>query len=181
MCVNREIDRDANGYTLDTGKMTLGARIDRRRIALGISQAELARRVGIRQSTINSLINGDSRSSRSITQIARVLGTTPSYLMGETDDPDENAPPPPSAPMVQHITMNVALPSEAALTRMFAGMIDSMPGVERHALARELAVLLPTALGNMQVPLVERRMDSVDGPSVQLEDGGAVHSAQRRA
>lgn len=74
--------------------MSLGARIEERLEKVGISQAELARRVGLRQSTVNSLIRGDSRSSRSILQIARELKTTPSYLIGETDDPHSDAPPP---------------------------------------------------------------------------------------
>ncbi len=68
--------------------MTLGDRIEQRRIAIGLSQAELARRVGVRQSTMNSLIKGNSQSSRSLVKIARELRTTPQYLTGETDDPD---------------------------------------------------------------------------------------------
>lgn len=72
--------------------MTLGRRIEERRLEVGISQAELARRVGVRQSTINSLINGDSRTSRSLLKIARALGTTPAYLVGEVDDPEADGP-----------------------------------------------------------------------------------------
>lgn len=86
--------------------MSLGQRIEERRVLIGISQAELARRVGIGQSTMNSLINGDSRTSRSITRIAKELRTSPDYLMGETDDPDENAWVPPS---VEQITSHLDL------------------------------------------------------------------------
>lgn len=68
--------------------MTLGDRIEQRRIAIGLSQAELARRVGVRQSTMNSLIKGNSQSSRSLVKIARELRTTPQFLTGEIDDPD---------------------------------------------------------------------------------------------
>lgn len=74
--------------------MTLGQRIQARLIALGWSQSELARRTGLAQTTVNSLVKGDSRSSSHLHRIARELHTTPSYLVGETDDPDENAPPP---------------------------------------------------------------------------------------
>lgn len=74
--------------------MNIGARIEERLEAVGISQSELARRVGVRQSTINSLIRGDNRTSRRITQIARELRTTPAYLTGETDDPDVESPSP---------------------------------------------------------------------------------------
>lgn len=73
--------------------MTLGARIEERRKAIGLSQAELARRVGVRQSTMNSLINGDSRTSRSLLQIARELRTSAAYLTGASDDPNEGVAP----------------------------------------------------------------------------------------
>lgn len=50
-----------------------------------MSQAELARRVGIKQPTISDLIAGKSRSSSHLHKIARELQTTPEYLLGETD------------------------------------------------------------------------------------------------
>lgn len=71
--------------------MNLGERIERRRVEIGMSQAELARRVGVRQSTMNSLIRGNSQTSRSLTKIARELQTTPEYLTGEIDDPSADA------------------------------------------------------------------------------------------
>lgn len=57
------------------------------RKSAGISQAELARRVGIGQSSANRLEAGGTRNPRQIIEIARVLGTTPEYLTGESDDP----------------------------------------------------------------------------------------------
>ena len=72
--------------------MSLGERIEALRKEIGISQAELARRVGVRQSTMNSLIKGNSRTTRSLVAIARELRTTPAYLSGETDDPDADLP-----------------------------------------------------------------------------------------
>lgn len=149
--VNREIELPANVVALDKGAMTLGQRIEERRVAAGISQAELARRVGVRQSTMNSLINGDSRSSRSIVQIARELGTSPAYLMGDIDDPNENAPPPPPAALVQLVTMQVALPSERALARMFEGLLRSMDlSAPVDAQALLLAKRLPIALSQLR-------------------------------
>jgi phage repressor protein C with HTH and peptisase S24 domain len=58
---------------------------------LGISQAELARRVGISQQAIGKLVNGSSRSSPNIGRIAEELATTPAYLAGQVDDPDSGA------------------------------------------------------------------------------------------
>ncbi|WP_299307824.1 helix-turn-helix transcriptional regulator [uncultured Croceicoccus sp.] len=68
--------------------MLLGQRIAERLDALGMSQAELARRVGVRQSTMNGLVNGRSQGTKHLHQIARELQTTPEYLSGESDDPD---------------------------------------------------------------------------------------------
>lgn len=72
--------------------MTVGERISERSQQIGLSQSELARRIGIGQSAINHLVRGKSRSSAHLHRIARELGTTPAYLTGETDDPDEDAP-----------------------------------------------------------------------------------------
>lgn len=63
-------------------------RLKARLRARGISQAELARRVGLRQSTINLLFNGKSQNTTRLRDIARELRTTAEYLEGRTDDPD---------------------------------------------------------------------------------------------
>jgi transcriptional regulator with XRE-family HTH domain len=60
-----------------------------------LSQAELARRVGLDQSTINGMVKGGQRASTKLHLIARELRTTPAYLTGETDDPGSDAPQPP--------------------------------------------------------------------------------------
>ena len=57
-----------------------------------MSQSELARRVGTRQSTINSIISGTARSTSYLVQIARELDVTPDFLMGLTDDPGGHLP-----------------------------------------------------------------------------------------
>lgn len=72
--------------------MQLGSRIERRLELLGLSQAELARRAGIPQTTVNGLIRGHSRTTPHLVKIARELKTTPAYLMGETEDPDLELP-----------------------------------------------------------------------------------------
>ena len=60
--------------------------------ALGLSQAELARRVGVSQPSIFKLIHENKTGSTRIHVIARVLKTTPAYLTGETDDPQSDVP-----------------------------------------------------------------------------------------
>lgn len=66
-----------------------GSRIKTRLAEMGLSQSELARRVGVSQATIAQLVSGRSRSSSHLHKIAQVLKTTPEYLTGETDDPAE--------------------------------------------------------------------------------------------
>ncbi len=74
--------------------MTLGERISARLELLGMSQSELARRVGVAQSSINSLIHRNKVGSKYLHKIAQVLQTTTAYLTGEIDDPSPDAPPP---------------------------------------------------------------------------------------
>lgn len=97
----------------------IGQRIRQRLAETQLSQSELARRVGVRQSTIHSLIIGDSRSSKYLHLIARELGTTPAYLTGETDDPDQDAP---SAPALSR--------EQSEMLRLF----DALDGPERALL-----------------------------------------------
>jgi len=66
--------------------MSLGQRIAERLTDIKISQSELARRARVPQSTMNGLIHGDYRWSPHLPRIAQVLGTTPAFLVGETDD-----------------------------------------------------------------------------------------------
>lgn len=58
----------------------------------GLSQAALARRVGVSQQAIARLASGEVQGSKHLHRIARELGTTPAYLTSETDDPLADAP-----------------------------------------------------------------------------------------
>jgi transcriptional regulator with XRE-family HTH domain len=67
---------------------TLGARIRRARQVYGMSQAELARRVGISKNAMNRVETGktpDPQVSR-IQAIARILRVSTDFLLGFTDD-----------------------------------------------------------------------------------------------
>lgn len=66
--------------------MSIGARIRQLLAKNGMSGAELARQIGVKQPTISDLLNGRSRSSVHLHAIARVLGTTADYLAGDTPD-----------------------------------------------------------------------------------------------
>lgn len=62
-------------------------RVRERMEALGISQSELARRVGIKQPSINRILSGEVQNPRFLHLIARELETTPEYLTAATNDP----------------------------------------------------------------------------------------------
>lgn len=85
-----------NSPSYRLGGMGIGARIDEKLKALGMSQSELARRVKVSQPTINALIKSDNASSKHLHRIAAELQTSPAWLAGETDD-DAPISYPPSA------------------------------------------------------------------------------------
>jgi transcriptional regulator with XRE-family HTH domain len=69
--------------------MTIGERIKQRRLELGYSQDELAKKVGYKsRSSINKLELSRELPARKISLMARALETTEGYLMGWTEDRD---------------------------------------------------------------------------------------------
>jgi transcriptional regulator with XRE-family HTH domain len=56
-------------------------RIVQRMQFLGLSQSELARQVGVKQPSINSLIRGEIDKPRFIIELAKSLMTTPDWLL----------------------------------------------------------------------------------------------------
>lgn len=60
---------------------------------LDLSQAELARRVGVSQPTIFKLIRENKTGSKHLHRVARELKTSTGYLTGEVDDPEADAQP----------------------------------------------------------------------------------------
>ena len=135
--------------------MIVGQRIKARLAALQaeqpeLSQAEVARRVGMSQSGMVNLIAGRSRSTTYLHKIARELQTTPAFLTGETDDPDAGAlplaPPPPI-----RIMMEIVLPPEPALAQMFEALLAGIdPAAPRDEQARLLAQRLPIGLSQLR-------------------------------
>jgi phage repressor protein C with HTH and peptisase S24 domain len=72
----------------------------------GLSQSELARRVGLSQTSIYNLVSGKAYGSAHLHRIASALGTTAAYLDGETDDPEEGAPLAPTPKVIaQHLDL----------------------------------------------------------------------------
>lgn len=115
----------------------------------GLSQSELARRVGVTQGAIAKIARNDPNGTSHLHRIARILGTTPEYLTGEIDDPDLGAPPasPPSPPQ---LFLRVELPAEDALAAMFEALLDGIdPAATRAEQALLLAQRLPIGLSQL--------------------------------
>lgn len=161
--------------------MRTGDRIAERRAIKGLSQTRLAKLAGVSQGTIGKLEAGISSGSSHLHKIARILGTTAEYLTGETNDPDLNAPVPRPEPLTQVFMMPVVLPGEAALERMFLGLLRSMPGVGEAELAHGLAKLLPSGLRTLQGALRYEPLDGSDGVDGDRPDPDATYHARRRA
>lgn len=99
--------------------MTIGSRIRTRRQELGLTQDELAKKLGYESRSSINKIELDKRNltQQRIADIAKALETTPSYIMGWTDhmEPDD-------AEFVQNLG-NIhpldELPADAAALNVF--------------------------------------------------------------
>lgn len=118
--------------------MGMGERVLERLQAADISQAELARRVGVSQPTINNLIHRGKLGSRYLHRIARELGTTPAYLAGETDDPSEGALPAPRADDIAEQLDAVMIPEVQVSFSMGGGtVVEDWPVVRHVPISRD--------------------------------------------
>ena len=74
--------------------MTIGKRIKERRKELGLSVDEVAKRLGKNRATIYRYESNDIENLPSpvLEPLAKVLCTTPAYLMGWEESENENAP-----------------------------------------------------------------------------------------
>lgn len=71
---------------LTTYPAIVGQILVRRRSALGLEQAEVAKRMGLSPSTWSRVENGYSGLSvEQLVKVARILGTKPSVLLAEAD------------------------------------------------------------------------------------------------
>lgn len=125
------VDGNSQSYTIRP--MIIGDRVRERMEAAGLSQSELARRVGLSQPTIFQLINRGKKGSTRLHVIARELETTPAYLSGETDDPKSDIPD--SAPLSADTRKLIELfgrltQSDRAALLQIAGSMVGGRGVE---------------------------------------------------
>lgn len=59
----------------------------------GLDQTELARQAGVRQGTISKILLGRTSNSRHLPRIASIVGVSSAWLLGETDDAEQDAAP----------------------------------------------------------------------------------------
>ena len=64
-----------------------GERLRRLRRKQSLSQEELAARLGVHNNSVSKWENGATPNMKRIVALAKILGTTTTYLLGETDDP----------------------------------------------------------------------------------------------
>lgn len=69
----------------------VGERLDKLIQNRRTSQSAVAKMLRVSQPTIGRLISGETRETGKIIELARALGTTPEYLIGETDDDSPSA------------------------------------------------------------------------------------------
>lgn len=67
--------------------MSVAERIQERINATGISQADIAREIGVSPQAVSKMVRGNTHQPQRLYQLARALKTTPEYLLAETDDP----------------------------------------------------------------------------------------------
>jgi phage repressor protein C with HTH and peptisase S24 domain len=104
--------------------------------ARGISQSELARRVGVSQSAIHKLASGNAYGSSHLHKIARELGTSAAYLTGETDDSSEGAVPLPSREQLL-AELGLVEVAEIDLAYGLGGAFDGAVEVRNSVFARD--------------------------------------------
>lgn len=139
----------------------VGARLREAMSARGIEQLELANAVGCTQGAVSQILSGSTLRSRFLPEIAEYLDVSLPWLRGEDVPRDRHVPEGASfPPRVRTVMMEVTLPSEAALARMFEGLLRpldrTMPVGE---LAQVLARRLPIGFAQLRDLLPEHSTD----------------------
>ncbi len=143
-------------------------RLKERMQAARMGQTELARLVGVTQPAIYKLMNGGSRGSTHLHEIARLLGTTPSYLTNQTDDASEGALPRPTPALIAEQLDIVEIPMIDLQFGMGAGTFaDSVVEAEKIGFARSFIrrytsapidkIIYASGIGDSMYPTIHSR------------------------
>lgn len=134
--VNRKTFRAFNNESCRVVVMFRGDRLAKLMEAKGLSQSELARRVGVTQATIWKLLKEPSQGSKHLHKIAAELETTSEFLMDETEDPATGAvadrrPPFRGAEAAEPDMSGMVMVKEIDLVLGFGGQFLDVPIEER--------------------------------------------------
>jgi len=99
----------------------------------GYNQSTLARAVGLTQGALNQILSGQTRRSRYLPELARVLSTSVDYLLGEADSPEPPADQPGYLPTIGGLT-------EAMARSLNLLRVSYLPSAYVSAFAAEPAV-----------------------------------------
>lgn len=113
----------------DNLRMTAGGRIRTLREAAGLSVAELARRIGVRQPSLWELENGLSKSPRSSTllKLAEVLNASPDWIASGKGAPYRISVSGPDEGELVAIYRSLPKESQAALMVAAKALLDASP------------------------------------------------------
>lgn len=156
----------------------IGERLRERMEARDISQAELARRVGVSQPSIHALLTRNKTGSRNLAEIARVLGTTPEYLSGKTDDPHEGALPVPTPELIAEQLDLVAIAEIDQDYGMGGTFISDYVEEQRHYFPRLWIESITSAPPSM-LTVARGKGDSMD-PTIRDRDIVLIDRSRRR-
>ncbi|MDO9017851.1 MAG: helix-turn-helix transcriptional regulator [Deltaproteobacteria bacterium] len=151
-----------------------GARVRERRLALGLTQADLATRSGLSQEAISRLENGRIRGLMQPTQdaLAGALGVSVEWLRGGDDDaPGEPAPARPAATATEALDEAAEDPLMRAASQAFDPRRHHLLVDANRVLALLNAVEL-RLLGAGELAEVARQW--LDGASALRREGVAV-------
>lgn len=153
--------------------MKIGDRIKKRREELNMTQDELAQAMGYKsRSSINKIEKGGNEPPQSkVVDFAKVLHTTPSYLMGWEDDK------PNAAPLAENKIYQIPVFSSVSAgfgAYACSDIIDYMPlFIENSADVPDMLCIKVT--GQSMFPKIEdgdiiivRKQDSVDSGSIAV-------------
>lgn len=156
--------------------MTIGQRVKIRREELGMSQEELAKKIGYKsKSSINKIELGFRVLTQSkIKAIADALDTTPSYIMGWDEEASRNEWASKFRDSVMQV-LNNADPADLEAAGISVQEIeeelsgsDSISLVTACAIADELGESLDSLLGHTPKEMIKAALQQEDGQTAEI-------------
>ncbi len=144
---------DVNSLNLNQNGRTFGKRIKQRRVIVGLTQANLARKIGIAKSTIQTYESGAFPKGDSIIKLSRVLECTTDWLLTGEGPPD---------PAVETLTG----PETDVITQDLVAFYFLMEALKETGIT-----LSPRAMNDMLKTVIEKTL-----PEFQFEVANKIKS-----